>query len=176
MTNKATSAISYFVGVMAFVVAATVSVAVLHPAVASAAGTKSSSNTEKSTKDDKSNKSDASDTSKKQDDTSAKPSSVMYIYVAQPGDSYSAMARKAVQTYGKKFKIHLSLAGIIFAETNLTQEAGSPWLMAGQTVSISEAAVKNWADKALNLTPAEAAAWQVYVPYVDFNTDHVGQP
>lgn len=99
---------------------------------------------------------------------------VMYSYVAQPGDTYTYMARKAVQTYGKKANVQLSLAQIVFAETNLTQQAGSPHVQSGQKVEVSEETVKQWVEKAKLLTAAESAAWNYYVQFVDFNTDHVG--
>lgn len=99
-----------------------------------------------------------------------------YKYIAQPGDSYTLLARKAVQTYGKKFDIKLSLAGIIFAETNLTRLAGSPQLAIGQQVEIDEAQVKDWAERALALSDEEEAAWDYYAQLVaSFNTDTVGQ-
>jgi len=104
--------------------------------------------------------------------TASKP--VIYAYVAQPGNSYTLMARKAVQTYGKKFKVNLSPAKIIYAETNLTQQAGSPLLDLSQGVGISEAAIKQWVDRARTLSAAQEAAWNYYVQFVDFNTDAVG--
>lgn len=104
----------------------------------------------------------------------AQTPAVVYNYEAQPGDTYSYMARKAVQTYGIKANVQLSLAQIMYAETNLTQQAGSPELSAGQKVTISEESVKQWVEKAKLLTASEAAAWDYYVQFVDFNTNHVG--
>ena len=98
-----------------------------------------------------------------------------YTYVAQPGDSYSLIARKAVQTYGAKFEVALSLAQIMYAETQLTQAAGSPYLTEGQEVAIEEDVVKQWVDKALALTAEEQAAWDYYAQMADFNTDAVGE-
>lgn len=98
-----------------------------------------------------------------------------FVYVTQPGDSYTLMARKAVQTYGKKFDVQVSPAGIIYAETNLTLVAGSPHLEVGQEVSIDEALVKDWVDRAQALSDNEEAAWEYYVQFVDFNTDRVGE-
>lgn len=97
-----------------------------------------------------------------------------YSFTAQEGNSYSQMARKAVQAYAAKNKVKISEAGIVFAETNLTQAAGSPELSVGQKVEIKKADVKQWAKKATKLSEAEQAAWQAYVPYVNFNTDGVG--
>lgn len=99
-----------------------------------------------------------------------------YNYVAQPGDSYSLMARKAIQTYGVTNKVNLSKEQIIFAETNLTQTAGSPVLAKGQKVEIKQADVKNWVEKAQKLTKEQQAAWSVYAKTANFNTNNVGQP
>lgn len=110
------------------------------------------------------------ETKKKQSSTS-----VTYKYVAQSGDSYSKMARKAVQTYGLKHKVNLAGSQIIYAETNLTQEAGSPLLSAGQEVSVSEKTVKGWIEKAQKLSDADKAKWDMYVGSVNFNTNAVGQ-
>lgn len=98
-----------------------------------------------------------------------------YNYTAQSGDSYTKIARKAVQTYGLRNKVNLSGAQIIFAETNLTQEASSPLLNLGQNVSVEEAKVKSWVEKAQKLTDSEKAAWDYYVQFVDFNTNAIGQ-
>lgn len=99
----------------------------------------------------------------------------VYSYVAQPGDSYSLMARKAIQTYGITNKVNLSEAQIIFAETHLTQDAGSPALVKGQKVEIKEDAVKNWVNKAKDLNAQQQSAWNVYAQNANFNTNKVGQ-
>ena len=98
-----------------------------------------------------------------------------YTYTAQPGDSYSAMARKAVQTYGINTKTKLSLAQILYTEAGLTVEAGSPYLEVGQKVTIAKKQVMDWVEKAKKLSASERAAWATYVPWVDFNTNAVGQ-
>ena len=85
------------------------------------------------------------------------------------------MARKAVQTYGLKNKVSLSPASIIFAETNLTREAGSPQLNLGQKVEIKESTIHEWVDKAQNLSDAQEAAWNFYVQFVNFDTKNVGE-
>lgn len=107
---------------------------------------------------------------------STKPAAAAtYKYVAQSGDSYTQMARKAIQTYGIKNKVKLSYAKIIAAETWATQEAGSPYLDLGQAVEIKDSTVKANVEKAQKLTAAEEAAWDVYSATVDFNTNAVGQ-
>ena len=98
-----------------------------------------------------------------------------YSYVAQTGDSYSELARKAVQTYGIVNKVTLSGAQIVFAETNLTKEAGSPVLNLNQEVTISIATVKSWVEKAQKLTDVQKTNWNYYVQFVDFNTNSVGE-
>lgn len=105
----------------------------------------------------------------------ASPAEKSYSYVAQPGDSYSKIARKAVQTYAIKNKIKLSNAKVIAAETWLTQEAGSPRLNIGQKVIVVESGLKTVVDKAVKLSAAKEAAWNVYTAGVNFNTNAVGQ-
>lgn len=101
--------------------------------------------------------------------------SATYNYVAQPGDNYSVLARKAVQTYGLMTGTNLSGAQIIFAETNLTLESGSPELNHGEAVEITQADVQMWVEKAKALSEADEANWNYYVQFVDFNTDKNGQ-
>lgn len=98
-----------------------------------------------------------------------------YTYSAQAGDTYTQIARKAIQTYGLENNLTLTPAEIIFAETNLTQEAGAEELAIGQEVSVSGELVKKWIDTAGQLSEAEQATWDVYVSFVDFNTDRVGE-
>jgi cytoskeletal protein RodZ len=98
-----------------------------------------------------------------------------FDYVAQPGDSYSLMARKAVQTYGVINSVNLSGAQIIFVETNLTLAAGSPVLNLGQQVSIDGNLVSEWIEKAQALTEEQQAEWQPYVDRANFNTNSVGE-
>lgn len=101
--------------------------------------------------------------------------SAVYSYTAQPRDSYTKMARKAVQTYGIVNKVNLSQAGIVFAETNLTLAAGSPELAEGQKVELKVEDVHQWVDKAQNLSDAKEKAWSAYVRFVNFNTNNVGE-
>lgn len=98
-----------------------------------------------------------------------------YHYTAQPGDSYSQMARKAVQTYGINNNTRLSLSQIIFAETKITEAAGSPLLNVGEKVTIKKDTVRSWVDQAKRLSAESKAAWDWYVPHVDFNTNNVGE-
>lgn len=111
----------------------------------------------------------------KDSDKKSSSSNVTYKYTAQSGDSYSKLARKAVQTYGLKHKVNLAGSQIVYAETHLTQDAGSPLLNLGQEVSISEKTVKSWVEKAQKLSDSDKAKWNAYVGNVNFNTDNVGQ-
>lgn len=101
--------------------------------------------------------------------------SAAYTYNAQPGDTYTQIARKAIQTYGIDNDVNLTSAGIIFAETNVTREAGAEQLAVGQEVSIDQELISKWVESASELTDEEQAAWNTYVPFVNFNTDAVGQ-
>lgn len=92
-----------------------------------------------------------------------------YKFTANAGDSYTVLARQAIMKYSKDNKQNLSKAQIIAAETFLTQEAGSPQINEGQTVSVKKSAVSSVATKAKALSPSVLAAWQVYVPLVNFN-------
>ena len=99
----------------------------------------------------------------------------VFSFVAQKGDSYTKMARKAVQIFGIDNKVDLSGAQIVFVETNLTKLASSPELKLGETVSISKTTVSEWVEKAKQLTDAQKSLWQVYANRVDFNTNNVGE-
>ncbi len=98
-----------------------------------------------------------------------------YTYIAQAGDSYSVLARKAIQTYGIETKTDLSGAQIVYVETNLTLLAGSPELNEGQEVKIAESTVKDWVEKAKDLSAEEQAAWDYYVQFVNFDTSKNGE-
>lgn len=128
------------------------------------------------TDDDKTSQTENKDTDKsatKETDKAA--SGAVYNYTAQAGDSYTVLARKAVQTYGANEKVQLTSAQIVAAETQLTVNAGSIELNEGQTVAIAKSAVKAAVDSAKKLGADVLAAWEVYVPSVDFNTSAAGQ-
>lgn len=109
------------------------------------------------------------------EDQAEETSANVYSYTAQPGDSYTKIARKAVQTFGIIKEVNLSQAQIIAAETYLTLGSGSPLLNAGDKVEVKEADVDAAVKKAQALTEAQQALWQRYVAGVNFNTDKVGQ-
>ncbi|MBW3569312.1 hypothetical protein KY385_04245 [Candidatus Parcubacteria bacterium] len=98
-----------------------------------------------------------------------------FTYKAQPGDTYSEMARKAVQTYGIENNVNLTPAGIVYAETLITNEANVGLLEVGQEVKISKDLVKKYVEEAEELSGKQQKAWGYYVQFVDFNTDKVGQ-
>lgn len=115
-----------------------------------------------------------SDDQSKEENADEKDKEV-YRFVAQPGDTYTQMARKAVQIYGIENEVNLSEAQIIAAETNLTVNAGSPSLTVGQVVEINRSDVKTQATAASELSESEQAAWEAYNVGVDFNTNSVGE-
>ncbi|MDZ7786477.1 MAG: hypothetical protein U5L95_05145 [Candidatus Saccharibacteria bacterium] len=98
-----------------------------------------------------------------------------YSYVAQNGDSYTEIARKAVQTYGINNNVELSEAQIVYAETTLTQEANAPLLNLGEQVSFNEDTLQSTVESATELSEDAEQNWQYYVQFVDFNTDAVGE-
>jgi hypothetical protein len=109
------------------------------------------------------------------EDSSEQTSDGHYNYVGQADDTYSQIARKAIQTYGLETGTNLSGAQIVFAETNMTIEAGSQLLEVGQEISIEKSIVKGWVEKAQKLSETEEAGWDYYVQFVDFNTNSVGE-
>lgn len=93
-----------------------------------------------------------------------------YAFTARPGDSYTVLARKALQTYGIRENVKQSQAQIVAAETFLTSNAGFPALNEGQAVTFKKDDVKAAIKQAQGLTEAQLAAWQTYVPYINFDT------
>jgi uncharacterized protein YyaL (SSP411 family) len=98
-----------------------------------------------------------------------------YTYEAQEYDTYTELARKAIQTYGLETETNLSGAQIVFAETKLTQEAGSILLNKGQSVSIEKSTVQKWVEEAQKLSEADQKAWDFYAQFVDFDTSDNGE-
>ncbi len=95
-------------------------------------------------------------------------------YTARSGDSYTVLARKAVQAYAAASQTEVSQAQVVAAETFLTVDAGSPFLNFGQKVTLDKGVVSKAVKKAQALSAAEIAAWQTYVPYVNFDTSNNG--
>ena len=103
-------------------------------------------------------------------DTPKPAASDPYRYTAKAGDNYTVLARKAVQTYGLRENVKLSLAQIVAAETSLASTAGFPELNEGQAVSFDAASVKTIVETAKKITGDAEAAWARYVPYINFDT------
>lgn len=95
-------------------------------------------------------------------------------YTAQAGDSYTVLARKAIQAFASDSSTKVTKAQIVAAETFLTQDAGSPYLNFGQKVTLDKAVVAKAVAKAQALPAANLALWETYVPYVNFDTSHNG--
>lgn len=98
-----------------------------------------------------------------------------YTYVANPGDAYSQLVRKAVQTYGIKHDVNLAVGKIIAIETRVAEQSGWPMLNEGQTVSFSEGLVKAWIDEVKDMSEVDVAAWATYAPYINFDTRSIGE-
>lgn len=111
----------------------------------------------------------------KTEQKSDQKSAATYRYTAQPGDTYTQLVRKAVQTYGINEKKDIGKARIIAIETRAASEAQWPVLSIGQKVSFTQAEVKSWVDNAMKLSEADVAAWRTYVPYIDFDTRSIGE-
>lgn len=103
------------------------------------------------------------------------PKEKTYSYTAQAGDSYTQLVRKAVQTYGIDTKKNIGTARIVAIETKASEQAGWPAVNEGQVVSFSQSLVKTWVDAAMKLSADDVAAWQTYVPYIDFDTRNIGE-
>lgn len=134
----------------------------------------SNSNSEQQAQAQQENKEEAGTAAENSPEDAKTAAAGAYDYVAQPGDSYSKMTRKAIQTYGINNGVSLSQAQIIYAETMLTRQAGSPELKVGQKVNIKESVVKDWVEKAGQLSEAKKKAWAAYTAGVNFNTNNVG--
>jgi hypothetical protein len=104
-----------------------------------------------------------------------KKGQMTYQYVAQPGDAYTQLVRKAVQTYGLMHKKELGEARIVAIETEASKLAGWPQLNAGQIVTFKGADVATWVKQAEALNEEQVAAWSMYVPYVNFDTRQIGE-
>lgn len=100
---------------------------------------------------------------------------VTYTYVANAGDTYTQLVRKAVQTYGIKHDESVGVGRIVAIETRVSEQSGWPMLNEGQTVSFSEGLVKAWIDEAMKLSEADMVAWGTYAPYIDFDTRGIGE-
>lgn len=97
-----------------------------------------------------------------------------YEFVAQPGNSMSVMARRAIQLYDQKTDdITLPEPCIIAAETNIVQSLGPRWLREGEQFKIDESVVSDWARKANGLTEEQRAAWKVYSDNANFTLNDV---
>ncbi|MCB9820143.1 hypothetical protein H6796_02500 [Candidatus Nomurabacteria bacterium] len=85
-------------------------------------------------------------------------------YTVGQGESYTMLARQAVSAMSYK----LTSAERIAAETKLSQDVGAPMLDVGQKVTLKKADVDKAVKWAQGLSAADKAAWETYVPYVQF--------
>lgn len=85
-----------------------------------------------------------------------------YRYVAGSGDSYTVLARQAIEKSGSD----LTDAERVAAETKLTQDAGAPYLDIGQDVTIKKSVVSAAVSWAKSLSSEQKSAWQYYADQV----------
>lgn len=94
--------------------------------------------------------------------TVAVESDSSYRYVAGNGDSYTVLARRAVE----KASPGMSIAQRVAAETKLAQEASAQYLDVGQEVTIKKSAVEAAVSWAKSLSAEQKSAWQYYADQV----------
>jgi hypothetical protein len=68
--------------------------------------------------------------------TSNKPDASEYAYTVQYGDSYTTLARKAIQEYIQTHSIDANTFDNLNAEVTIVNNAGAPEVAVGQTVTI----------------------------------------
>lgn len=86
-----------------------------------------------------------------------------YVYTAQPGDSYTELARASIIRYDLDTEsIDLNAAQVTAAETWVTQDAGSPQIYVGQEVLVSKDSVQKYSEKAAGLSDEVKSKWQAY--------------
>lgn len=88
--------------------------------------------------------SSSSDTSKKNDEakSQSRADTTPYTYTAVAGSSYTEFARQAVASYIDEAKLNVDADARLNAEATLTDQAGSPFLEIGESVTISRDAVR----------------------------------
>ncbi len=97
-----------------------------------------------------------------------------YEFVAQPGNSMSVMARRAVQLYDEQSAdISLPEPCIIAAETKIVQASNPRHLAIGENVRFDGSVVAEQARIAATLTEDQKAAWSVYSNNANFDTSNV---
>lgn len=70
-----------------------------------------------------------------------KTGSKNFVYTAKPGDSYTALARDAIEEYATANKVTITSAQKLQIESDLAVNAGLPLLEIGQVVEIEKEAV-----------------------------------
>ena len=94
------------------------------------------------------------------DPTKGQETDQTFTYVAQGGESYTTLARRAVAA----IDAGLTPAERVAAETKLTAEANAEWLNEGQAVTLRKDAVRAAVTWAKGLNAEQKAVWQ---PYAD---------
>lgn len=98
----------------------------------------------------------------------AKSSKSNYTTTAKAGDSYTLIARQAITNYLTTAGKTLSPAQRVAAESFLTKNAGTPQLVLGQNVTISNSDVEAAVTQASNLNQKQQTAWNAWAANVVF--------
>jgi hypothetical protein len=91
-----------------------------------------------------------------------------YSYTAQPGDSYTLLARDTIKQHTSKQNITLSPEQAVAAETFVVEAAGAPSLEVGQKVIIANEAIVLAVTEVQKLTAEEQANWSAYSAVIKF--------
>lgn len=95
--------------------------------------------------------------------------STNYNFVTTSGDSYTALARRAITNYTKTNNLELSPVQRVAAETILTTQAGSPRLDIKESVTIQLADIRSVVVAVQDYSTTKLTAWQPYANQVVFN-------
>jgi hypothetical protein len=97
-----------------------------------------------------------------------------YQYVAVAGDNMSKLTRRSVDLYDQADdSIELTYAQVIFAETNIVQDAGPRLLDVGDSFEVPTSQIEKYIAEAPGLTEAQLAAWDGYAQNATFELEHI---
>lgn len=96
-----------------------------------------------------------------------------FTYQVEHNNNQTLLARKSVQLYAKAYKLELSQAQLIAAESCIVDQLGrNDLIKVDQKITIQSKTVIDAVENAQNLSPAAIKRWQKYQP-VRTNLDHI---